>query len=416
MGQGLQRKFNTCILKRNGLGAYVAIDTMNNDREQEEDIVGSAQVSSSSSRKERKRKSRCWLSFTRLDVGVDGEQRAVCNKCGVDYKCDPLTGTTSMLRHHDICYTSGNVASPRSATRSSKFHPEKFTELLIEAIIKHDLPFSFVEYEGIRAVFDYVCPSLRLPCRNTVKAHVSKLYESEKSKVQNMLSCARGRICLTSDLWSSQTTNEYLTLTAHFLDTEWKLHKRILIFSYMPPPHNGSALAEKINSLICEWEIDKNLFSITLDNASANDSFVEKLRTQLNFRGLLLLNGKFFHVRCCAHILNLIVQDGLKAIDDSVVKVRDCLKYIKGSMARKHRFIECIAQVGMRGSKRALRQDLPTRWNSTYIMLDSAIHYRRALINFALIDSDFKCCPSPDEWDRIQTIYKFLGYFYEIMA
>lgn len=60
----------------------------------------------------------------------------------------------------------------------------------------------------------------------------------------------------------------------------------------MLPPHNGIALSEKINSSIGEWQIDKKLFSITLDNASANDSFVEKLKTQLNFRGLLLPNGK----------------------------------------------------------------------------------------------------------------------------
>ncbi|XP_062025967.1 zinc finger BED domain-containing protein RICESLEEPER 2-like [Rosa rugosa] len=47
-------------------------------------------------------------------------------------------------------------------------------------------------------------------------------------------------------------------------------------------------------------------------------------------------------------------------------------------------------------------------------MLDSAIYYRRALINFALSDIDFKCCPSPDEWDKIEKISKFLGYFYEV--
>ena len=37
--------------------------------------------------------------------------------------------------------------------------------------------------------------------------------------------------------------------------------------------------------------------------------------------GLLLCDGIFFHVRCGAHILNLIVQEGLKIIDDSVIKI-----------------------------------------------------------------------------------------------
>ena len=146
----------------------------------------------------------------------------------------------------------------------------------------------------------------------------------------------------------------------------------------------------------------------------ANDSFVEKLKTQLNFRGLLLMNGKKFHIRCCTHILNLIVQDGLKAIDHSVIKIRDCIKYIKSSSARKERFVYCVAQVGMRGCTRGLRQDVPTRWNSTYLMLDSALFYRRALINLGLSDNDFKFCPSPGEWDKIEKISKFLGYFYEV--
>ena len=33
-------------------------------------------------------------------------------------------------------------------------------------------------------------------------------------------------------------------------------------------------------------------------------------------------------MRCCAHILNLVVQDGLKHIDDSVCKIRDSVKYV----------------------------------------------------------------------------------------
>ena len=35
----------------------------------------------------------------------------------------------------------------------SKFDPEKFRELLTAAIIMHDLPFQFIEWVGIRAIF-----------------------------------------------------------------------------------------------------------------------------------------------------------------------------------------------------------------------------------------------------------------------
>jgi len=40
---------------------------------------------------------------------------------------------------------------------------------------------------------------------------------------------------------------------------------------------------------------------------------------------------KFIHVRYCAHILNLVVHEGLKDIDDSIVRVRNMVQYVKGS-------------------------------------------------------------------------------------
>jgi hypothetical protein len=82
----------------------------------------------------------------------------------------------------------------------------------------------------------------------------------------------------------------------------------------MPPPHNGASLAEKIYSLLEEWEIDKNVFSITLDNTSTNDLCVStndlcvvNLKPKLNMKKTLPCEGELFYMRCCAHILNLIV-------------------------------------------------------------------------------------------------------------
>ena len=48
----------------------------------------------------------------------------------------------------------------------------------------------------------------------------------------------------------------------------------------------------------------------------------------------LVLDGKLFHVRCCAHIINLLVKDGLKEIDHIVENVKDGIKYLFGSETR----------------------------------------------------------------------------------
>ncbi|KAG6471586.1 hypothetical protein ZIOFF_069030 [Zingiber officinale] len=91
------------------------------------------------------------------------------------------------------------------------------------------------------------------------------------------------------------------------------------------------------------------------NNAAANDVFVGLLRDQLGRNCSLVSGGEFLHVRCCAHILNLIVQDGLKRIDSSADEIRECVKYVKNSQVRKQKFIESVTQTSL-DSKKSLRQ------------------------------------------------------------
>lgn len=100
-----------------------------------------------------------------------------------------------------------------------------------------------------------------------------------------------------------------------------------------------------------------------------------------------LYKDELFHVRCSAHILNLVVQDGLKDIDDSVEKIRECVKYVKDSQGRKDGFSKSVKQTSLY-LKKSLVQDVPTRWNSTFMMLSNALYYRWAFENLQLNDTN----------------------------
>nr|GMC60647.1 zinc finger BED domain-containing protein RICESLEEPER 2-like [Ipomoea batatas] len=121
----------------------------------------------------------------------------------------------------------------------------------------------------------------------------------------------------------------------------------------------------------------------------------------------------FFDVKCSAHILNLIVQDGLKVIGDSFYKVRESVRYVKASGGRMKVFEGCVENVGIK-LKLGLSIDVPTRWNSTYKMLDTAIKYRRTFSSLQLLDTNYKHCPSHEEWVRVEKICDFLMPFNEI--
>jgi hypothetical protein len=261
----------------------------------------------------RRKTSAVWDHFDAIH-GKEGEKlKAKCKLCGTVYLAPSTYGTGNLKRHIENCLRRstrdvGQMLLSRSqgslSVSNSKFCPKKFRELLVALVIKHDLPFRFVKYDGWRDMIKY-------------------LHMREKQKVKVMLNGCPGRICLTSDLWTSLTTDGYMCLTTHFIDKNWVLTKRVLNFSFMPPPHNDISLCEKTYNLLEEWGIETKVFSITLDNASSNDVCVGLLRNQLNIKKALVCEGEFFHIRCCAHILNLIVQDGLKEIDSALQKICD---------------------------------------------------------------------------------------------
>ena len=115
----------------------------------------------------------------------------------------------------------------------------------------------------------------------------------KKTKLKSILANIPGRICLTSDVWTAVTTQGYMTFTAHYVD-KWKLNSKLLAFCELESPHTGIELSGKVFGVLKDWGIDGKIFSLTLDNASSNDSMQNILKERLNLQNGLLCDGDFF--------------------------------------------------------------------------------------------------------------------------
>ncbi|KAH0771726.1 hypothetical protein KY290_015707 [Solanum tuberosum] len=93
------------------------------------------------------------------------------------------------------------------------------------------------------------------------------------------------------------------------------------------------------------------------------------------------MGGSHLHIRCMAHIVNLIVQDGTKEANVCIERVRQAVRYIRQSPARWKKFQECCEDENL--AKKSLCLDVPTRWNSTYMMLNRVIEYEGAIVEYA---------------------------------
>lgn len=81
-----------------------------------------------------------------------------------------------------------------------------------------------------------------------------------------------------------------------------------------------------------------------MDNASANTLAISYVKKKLaNWSGKsIVLNGLYMHVRCSAHIINLIVQDRLSQVNQSIASIRNVAKYVRSSPARLQKFKACV--------------------------------------------------------------------------
>jgi len=166
--------------------------------------------------------------------------------------------------------------------------------------------------------------------------------------------------------------------------------------------------------------------TISVDNPSANDTTVDCFKKRTVTNNEVICRHEFIHVRCCAHIINLIVHEGLKDVDDSIVRIQNIVKYVKGSPQRLAIFKSYAERKTCRYHA-SLTLDVPTRWNPTYTMLDVAEKYEMAFelmldegsnfANYLCEDGGWRRglgLPLDDDWKNVINFSKFLQMFYEV--
>ena len=63
-----------------------------------------------------------------------------------------------------------------------------------------------------------------------VKAEVLKIFKEEKVKIKQVLADFNGQISLSVDVLNTPVCDEYMCLTAHFVDDGWEVKKWVLNF------------------------------------------------------------------------------------------------------------------------------------------------------------------------------------------
>ncbi|KAH9662777.1 BED-type domain-containing protein [Citrus sinensis] len=350
--------------------------------------------------------------------------RSKCRYCGKEYKCGFNKGTSNLLGHiRERCLKYPGRARVDKKQKTLSYQPvkngepcslvsvtysvEACREAIAKFIIKDEMSFKVVEGEGFREMLGVLENRFKVSSRTTI-AYLTDFFVSSHQ-----------RVCLTIDTWTSAQNLCYMCLTTHFIDDNWTLHKKILNFCQVAD-HKGETIGRQIETCLLDWGIER-VFTVTVDNASSNDGAVFYLSKVVNNWNGAILRGQNMHLRCSAHILNLIVVEGLKEYHQSISKICNVVRFVRSSPYSTQKF-KAYAEREKISSNKLLYLDVVTRWNSTFFMLEAAEKYEKVFDQLELHDAQYirefclnepKTCPSSIDWEYARYFIKFLKVFHD---
>ncbi|XP_048615642.1 zinc finger BED domain-containing protein DAYSLEEPER-like [Brassica napus] len=233
--------------------------------------------------------------------------------CGQEIGCDTKKSGTSTMKNHIARFKffkafeesgsqHGLGIDSSGVVTAVMYDDGLFRRSVNEMIVLNELPFSFVESEGFRKFCHNVLPMYSVHCRRTIIEDILGMFMKDNSSLKPLFSSEKKRVSLTTDIWTAPTTS-------------YNYMKRIINFKLVTH-HKGDTIAEHLSQCLADWEIEK-VFTVTMDNVKGND------------KELRLFTKACRQLRPNALIKD--VRDGLAEVKESVVAIRNDVKYVRSS-------------------------------------------------------------------------------------
>jgi hypothetical protein len=333
------------------------------------------------SKRGRKPTSDVWNDFEQLYKVTRGKRvryAAKCHYCKAQLSASG--GIGHLRRHRDSCAAKAARASrPQSllqfhgdnSVRQWDYNAATARTELCRLLATLDLPLGFGGHPAFeRYIRRAHNPRFHSVCRQTTTSDFVKFFRQRRTVLIDQLQSSVSAVALTFDIWSGNAKEDYISVVAHFVNADWLLEKRVIGMRLIDVSHSGPNIAERVQTVIEEFKLTNKVFSVTLDNASANSNAMSILTP--SFSGYV--GSLFLHQRCACHIINLIVKSGLKRLKSYLEDFRTAISFLNASNQRIATYKSFCVAMGVRPRKFGL--DMDVRWNSTYLMLKHLIPYK----------------------------------------
>ncbi|NWY56596.1 ZBED4 protein, partial [Chionis minor] len=383
-----------------------------------------------------KKTSKLWNHFS---ICSADSTKVICMHCGRTIsrgKKPTNLGTSCLLRHlqrfhNNVLKTDVSETALSSSTDnhmplstellgSSNFdetndkfcdsHPvaKKITSLVAEMIALDLQPYSFVDNIGFNRLLEYLQPQYSLPSPSYFsRTAIPDMYDNVKQIIISHLKEAEsGVIHFTSGIWMSNQTREYLTLTAHWVTFESSFRPQcedyhcsaLLNVSQIDCDYNGISIQKQLEYW---WETWITSIGLQIGITVTDNQSIEKT----------LNEGDHSSVQCFSHTVNVIVNEAIKSqrmVQNLLSIARKICERVHRSAKAKEKLAELQKEYEL--PQHQLIQDVPSKWNTSFHMLERLIEQKRAIDEMS-IECSFRELISCDQWEVMQSVCHALKPF-----
>ncbi|NXK46005.1 ZBED4 protein, partial [Chauna torquata] len=268
-----------------------------------------------------RRKSKVWNYYTKL-----GDAYVECNVCKkqLSFHNSTTTMREHLVRKHSIRDTllsqlkddqtsESDYAAPETVAKRSRQTPPESSlchaascseprtdvilELVLEMIFRDLHPLSVVKDKGFGLLVGYLEPSFTLPSPVQLSSMLWHRYNVVKQHLERYLQTAQA-IVVCVEFWASRLGQTYLTITANFIDGEWRRARCLMETQQAHRDKAEGNLGEKLYAVLSEFGLSsKSVFCVMHDSLQHAAASAQQLKAAYGWASLC----------CAAHTLHLCI-------------------------------------------------------------------------------------------------------------
>ena len=277
-------------------------------------------------------------------------------------------------------------------------------EKILKMMALDNQPFSIVEDDGFIDLMAHLQPQYMLPsCRYFSDTMLPQVYDSVKALVEKELVGPNGKyVSCTSDIWTCSKSKEtFISLSGHWVKLDFNRIDAVLHATHFPGSHTGANIANMFCKMWESWGITKSRRQLLVRDGAENMCVGGEL-------------AEIDSIHCTVHRLQHVIEDAMfsqHAIIDLLAKCRRLATHLN------HLALACnelkILQVEQGKTPLLPVQDVPTRWNSAYLMVERMVELKRSIQLYVSDDNGLPSI-SANEWQLSERFLHILKPFFDL--